>query len=164
MLLLASLNLKAQEKSYFALAVHGGIPVSNLGEAYSSNFGIDSHFFKKIRQNKSGKIKIYMGISASYSYYSGDEIMEDDETISVHDAHFLPVTLGHRMVFSDRFIIGGNGGYAFGLDNNSDGGLYTSSRLSYQIKNVQPYVAYRNIFQDGSALGSIQFGFVYLIK
>ena len=152
----------AQESNYFSFGLHGGMPVGDFGDSYTSNFGVDVGYLHLISK-ESAKKKLYLGGSVTYTNYMGDELSEAGLVTEVEDAQFLALTFSKRLSPHKRILIGGDIGYAIGL-NDIDGGFYGSPRIYYLFDSVKVYGGYRNIFTDGDALGSVQFGVVYMIK
>ncbi|MEM6359659.1 MAG: outer membrane beta-barrel protein [Bacteroidota bacterium] len=153
-------GLKAQtlEKGShnFGVGLTGGIVIGDFEDAYSSNIGVEAVYFYGLTD------RISIGASTGFTNYFGDDFTEAGITTEVDDAQFIPLTGSFRFSPFPKFFVGGDIGYAIGINDGNDGGFYASPRANYLIADKFIVNAgYRLIDLDGGSLGAIQFGIGY---
>ena len=85
-----------------------------------------------------------LGGLIGYSHYflDDDYFYYDD----VEDIKFIPIAFSTRFYFGDRkFFAGMDLGYAIGIDDGNDGGLYYRPKFGFNLGKVNLIVAYRGV-------------------
>ncbi len=143
-----------------AIAFNGGITIGDASDAYTANTGIDLLYLYSF-----GKYLSIGGTTGIANYFGGEfteTIGVNTVTADVDDTQFVPLALSVRINRFDKFVFGGDMGYAFSLTDGIDGGFYTAPKLTYIFSDkIVPYIGYRMIRQDGDNIGSIQVGIEY---
>lgn len=153
-----SLNAQTLEKGSHNLGVGltGGIIIGDLEDSYSSNLGVEAVYLFGLTD------RISIGASTGFTNYFGDDITVEGITVGVDDAQFILLTGCVRFSPFPKFFVGGDIGYAIGINEGNDGGFYASPRANYLIADkFIVNTGYRLIDLESESLGAIQFGFGY---
>ncbi|MEM9680174.1 MAG: outer membrane beta-barrel protein [Bacteroidota bacterium] len=140
----------------YGAGLTGGIVVGDFEDAYSSDIGVEVVYLYGLTD------RISIGASTGFTNYFGDDITIGGITVGVDDAQFIPLTGSFRFSPLPKFFVGGDIGYAIGINDGNEGGFYASPRANYLITDKFIVNAgYRLIDLDGESLGAIQFGVGY---
>lgn len=145
-------------QNQFRAGLSGGLPIGDAGDLATFAIAVDLGYLFEISDTFSA------GPTTGYSNSFGDEIEIGGITFEVEDVQFIPLAAAARVDVSDSFTLGGDVGYAIGINDGNDGGFYYSPRAQYSVSELIDIVfAYRGIAVDGGSwdilsLG-IEFGF-----
>lgn len=121
------------------IGAHGAFPFAgDVKDAYSFNAGADASFYYPIKETAG------IGITTGYTRYFGKEQTIAGIKFENRDLSYIPLAASARGVFSEHFLIIGDIGYAFGLEDNS-GGFYYAGKFGWTNGNVDAYGFYKGI-------------------
>ncbi len=148
-ILFASFNMNAQ----FTAGVSGGLPIGDAGDLATFAIAVDLGYLFEISDEFSA------GPTAGYSHSFGDEETFGPITISVEDVQFIPIGGAARYEVATNFTLGGDVGYAIGINDGNDGGFYYSPRAQYSVSELIDIVfAYRGVAADGGSWDILSLG------
>ena len=151
-------NPQTVDRTILSLGVHGGPVVGDYDELFSANLGFDISYLYGLSDH------FYLGVATGFTNYFGEDLTINGIDLETDDAQFVPVAGSVRFSPIPHILVGADIGYAIGLNDGNDGGFYASPRLTYTWRNFQVFGGYRLISFADENLGSIQFGFAYIIK
>lgn len=147
-------GLKAQSTG-FGAEVFGGIPMGDVKDAYSFNFGLNLNYYWTVSDN------FQAGVAAGYDYWSGKEI---DAGIlgkfKIDAAGFMPIAASAKYNF-DGFFVGADLGYGIGVSKGNEGGFYYRPRVGYNFSSFNVGLFYKGISMNGGSFSSLGLGFGY---
>lgn len=121
---LTSVLLQAQpvDRTNFRAGLHGGIVSGDFSEAYSFVLGLDVYHHWGVSK------ALDLGIATGFSNAFGEtqEFSQGGLTVEnkFANAQFLPVAGSLRIYPTSGFKIGADIGYALGVNDGNEGGLY----------------------------------------
>ncbi len=148
------------EDGGFQAGIHVGMPIGDLADFYSFNFGVDVAYMWPVGEG------FGLGLTTGYTMYPGEEqTMEffgEEVTIEALDAAFIPVAAAAKYSITENFFLGADLGYAVYVgDGEGDGGFYYQPKVGYQMSTIDIFLGYKGISSDGEALSSINLGAAY---
>jgi hypothetical protein len=140
-------------QAQFTAGVHGGLPLGDADDLATFAIAVELGYLFEISDNFSAGPSV--GISHSFT--------EDVDTpfgpVEIDDVTFLPISGAARFGVSDNFTLGGDIGYAVGINDGNDGGFYYSPRVQYSVSDLIDLVlAYRGISVDGGSWDILSLG------
>lgn len=148
-IVLAGYSAKAQ----FTAGVAGGLPIGDAGDLATFSIAVDLGYLFEISDSFSA------GPTTGFSHSFGDEITILGTTFEVEDVQFVPLAAAARVEVADSFTLGGDVGYAIGINDGNDGGFYYSPRAQYSVSELIDIVfAYRGVSLDGGSWDIISLG------
>ncbi len=142
----------AFSQSNFKIGVNAGIPVGDVEEFTTFQIGFDIAYLYPVSNLFS------VGALAGYSRYFGDDISTTLGTIEVDDISFLPIAASARFGFENSLFVGGDLGYAVGLDDGNDGGFYYRPKVGYELGPLAIIASFSGISADGGDVSSVNLG------
>ena len=134
-IIFASYSANAQ----FRAGVSGGIPIGDSGDFSNFALLVDASYLFDVSQ----VIQVGPTIGYSHSFLDSD--------FDLDDIQFIPIAAAGRFKISDGFKFGIDLGYAIGVNDGNDGGLYYSPRIQYSVSEVIDIVgAYRGVDIKGN--------------
>lgn len=131
-------------QSDIKLGIHGGAPLGDADDISSFELGGDiAYLFDPI-----GILEV--GPLVGYSQFFGEDGFDD--------LQFIPVAASGRVSLPQLFFVGVDLGYAFGLDDNVDGGFYYRPQIGYNFFKFAILVSYSGITDDNYTLSSLSLG------
>ena len=151
--LILAANLHAQQG--FKLGVHGSLPVtSDANDAVSLAIGADTGYMFAL-----GEV---VDLGAMVSFIHGFPEKYDNGGADLPNIQFLPLAASVRIWPSNSFSLGVDGGYAVGLNDGNDGGLYYKPILGYLMgTQTEISLSYTGIAVDGFDWATVNFGILY---
>ena len=138
MFLLGSTAVKAQGE--LQIGVGGGIPVGDITDFSSFVLDVDVNYLFEVSETFSA------GPSLSYVHFFSDAINLGGLTIEVDDFQFLPIAGSGRFEVVPNFKIGGDLGYAVGINDGNDGGFFYAPSASVNVKeNIMLTLSYNGV-------------------
>lgn len=135
-----------------------GLPIGDAGDIANFSFVIDASYMFDVSDD------FQVGPVTGYSHSFGDEMTFGPVTIEFDDVQFLPLGGGFRWVSAGGFGLGGDIGYAIGLNDGNDGGFYYAPRASYGVSEAVSIVAaFRGVAVDGGSFDIITVGAEFAI-
>ena len=151
--LVMTANLHAQQG--FKLGGHGSLPVSgDANNAASLAVGIDTGYIFAL-----GEV---VDLGAMTGYIHGFPEKYDNGGADLPSIQFLPLAGSVRIWPSNSFSFGVDGGYAVGLNDGNDGGLYYKPIIGYLMgAQTEISLSYTGIGVDGFDWATVNFGILY---
>ena len=143
-------NVNAQT---FKLGGSIGIPVADASDISTFVLGIDAYYyFTDI------DALVEIGATAGFRNFFGDEI----EGFSIDDGQFLPVAGAARVKLFGILSGGADLGYAVGINDGNDGGLYIRPVVGIDIADtIELNASYESITNDGVTWGNMNVGVLF---
>lgn len=138
---LSATSVKAQSLS---LGVNAGLPTGDYGDFTSFQFGADVAY----RYGIAGLVEV--GPLVGYSSFLGEN--EEDA-----DINFIPLAASGR-VGLPMFFVGLDLGYALGLSNGGNGGVYYRPQVGFNFLMLGLIASYQGISLDGGTISSVNLG------
>ena len=152
-LLISGLAVQAQEG--FNLGINFGLPTGDASDISSFSLGIDANHLWSVADSFDA------GVATGFTNAFGktQEIVGFD--VEFDDVQFLPVAAAGRFHASDRFRVGADLGYAIGLNDGNDGGVYYRPLVAYGItEKIEANFSYTGISLDGGTWSTLVLGFM----
>ncbi len=151
--LLAIGGLQAQQG--FKLGVHGSLPVtSDANDAVSLAVGVDTGYMFAL-----GEV-VDVGPMAGFIHGFPEKF--DNNSVDLPSVQFLPLAAGVRIWPSNSLSFGGEVGYALGLNDGNEGGLYFKPLLGIMMgAQTEINLSYTGIEGDGPSWATVNFGILY---
>lgn len=157
-ILLAGLTVSAQEGQFNAGA-NIGIPTGDSGDSTSIAYSIEANYLFEVSDAfKVGPSVSYLG----YIYKSEIKDAADAGGYDLDSPAFLPIAAAGRFAASEQFTIGLDLGYAVGLNDGNDGGLYYRPLVGYNVSDsAMIQASYSGVSDDGFTASAISLGVVF---
>lgn len=126
------------------LGVNAGIPMGDVEDAASFKAGADLAYMISLMDI------VQVGPMVGYSHYFGKD--------EIDDFQYLPIAASGRLGFPSSFYGGFDLGYALGLSDDIDGGLYWRPSLGYRFMNFGIMLSYEGISDDVIDVSSLNLG------
>lgn len=134
----------AMAQSSWKLGANVGLPVGEMDDVTDLQWGADLTYMYELANI------VGIGAMAGYSQY-----VTDDRFI---DVLFLPVAASGRIGFPRGLFIGADLGYAFGLSDNNDGGIYYRPKLGFNLFGLSLIASYSGVNAEGASFNSVNLG------
>jgi hypothetical protein len=151
LLLIAVLALFSSGAAYsqadmtgFRVGVNAGIPLGDVEDASSFRIGADLAYMISLMDI------VQVGPMVGYSHYFGED--------GIDDFQYLPIAASGRLGLPSSLVGGFDLGYAVGLGDGNDGGLYWRPSLGFRLFNVGLIVSYEGISDDAGDVSSLNLG------
>ncbi|MBL7471280.1 hypothetical protein [Robertkochia sediminum] len=155
--LLSGVALQAQYTGW-SIAANGGIATGEFSEITSANVGADFNFLTAVTPN------LDLGGTVGYGRFLGKDIETDFGTAEVEDYSYIPVAAAARVYATDKLFAGLQGGYAFGVEEGSEGGFLYRVKGGYKVtEKIDLFAMYQGISNDGDNLGAVGAGIAFLL-
>ncbi len=161
-LVLTSFSVHAQvDRTSFRAGLNGGMVIGDFSEAYSLVLGVD------IVQHWGISRELDIGIATGFSNAFGEKekISADGVTIETEfdNIQFIPVAASIRIYPTTGFKLGGDIGYAIGINKGNEGGLYYRPSLGVDINGgiTELNISYM-VVNDDVTFSSVLFGVLFL--
>ncbi len=145
----------------FSLGLHAGIPMGDIKDNSSANYGVDVAYMWPVGEGFTA------GIAAGYTNYAAKEYDLyvpgfGTTTIKGKDAGFIPLAGAARFGLTENFFIAADLGYAFYVgDGEADGGFYYQPKVGYDFMPFEIFLGYKGISVDGGTFSSVNLGAAY---
>ena len=149
--------MSAQEGG-FSLGLHAGIPMGDIKDSASANYGVDVAYMWPAGEGFS------IGLASGYTNYAAKEydLGYGLGKIKGDDAGFIPLAGAARYGLTENFFIAADLGYAFYTGKgDSNGGFYYQPKVGYDFKPFEIFVSYKGISVDGGTFSSVNLGAAY---
>lgn len=143
-MLMAMTSVFAQ--SDWRLGVNAGIPVGEVDDFSNFQFGADVTYLYDVAN--------ILGLGAMVGYSK----FFDDNDQDLGDAQFLPIAASGRIGFLRGFYLGADLGYAIGLSDGNDGGVYYRPKVGFNLFGLGLIASYSGVNSDGVSYNSINLG------
>jgi hypothetical protein len=146
------LGLTGVQSQNVKIGVMGGISGGDAAAVSTFVLGADAYYYFT---NIDSFIEI--GATAGFRNYLGDEVLG----VPLNDAQFLPLAASARLKILEVFSGGADVGYAVGITDGLDGGVYFRPILGIDILNsLEVNLSYEYI-TDSNAWASVNLGILF---
>ncbi len=149
--ILGSIAIKAQTGLSAGVAL--GAPMGDGSDVSTFNLSLNTQYLFEVSES------FKIGPAMAYDLWLGKDYEVANVEIEGEDFSFLPIAAALKFNASEKFFLGGDLGYAVGLDD-VDGGFYYMPKLGYTSEFFDIYGFYKGISNDGS-ISAIGAGFMY---
>ena len=146
--LISATTIKAQS---LTLGVNAGLPTGELKDLTNFQLGADVAY----RYGLANILEV--GPMVGYSHFFGESVEVGEERLEAGDVQFVPVAASARLSLVS-FTAGLDLGYALGLSDGHDGGLYYRPSVGFNILMIGLIASYQGISSDGGTVSSINLG------
>lgn len=157
-----SLQAQAVDRTNFRAGLHGGVVVGDFSEAYSFILGVDVYHHWGVSK------ALDLGVTTGFTNAFGETQEFSDLGIVIENkfanAQYLPVAGSVRIYPAKGFKLGGDVGYAIGINSGNDGGLYYRPSIGIDMNGgtKEFNISYFAVNGDGAAYASVLAGFLIL--
>jgi hypothetical protein len=146
-------SLMAQQG--FKIGAHASLPVtSEVNDIVSLAAGLDVGYMHAL-----GEV---VDVGAMVGFIYGFPEKFDSGGVDLPSIQFLPLAASFRIWPSNSFSFGLDGGYAVGLNDGNDGGLYYKPVLGYLFGPQTEFnLSYTGISSEGLDWATVNFGILY---
>ncbi|WP_445382840.1 hypothetical protein [Robiginitalea sp. IMCC43444] len=141
----------------FKLGIHGALPMSSeANDAVSLVAGLDAGYMHAL-----GEV---VDVGVATGFINGFPEKFDNQVVGVDlpNVQFLPLAASFRIWLSNSFSFGADGGYALGINEGNDGGLYYRPIIGYLMgAQTEVNISYVGIEVDGSPWATVNLGILY---
>jgi len=153
-----SINLAAQDG--FKLGLQAGLPFNDFNNAVSVVVGVDAGYMWALGES------VDMGVASGLIYGFHETFQSDVVVPDLPDLQFVPTAVTFRVWPSRSVSLGGDVGYAFGLnDINEEGGFYYRPILAYLWGPTREInISYTTIQLDGKSWNTVTMGLLFTLN
>jgi|SRR5690625_2334053 len=126
------------------LGANVGLPVGEMDDVTDLQWGADLTYMYELANI------VGIGAMVGYSQYITDG--------DFSNVQFLPVAASGRIGFPRGLFIGADLGYAFGLSDGNDGGVYYRPKLGFNLFGLGLIASYSGVSADGGSFNSVNLG------
>jgi len=142
-----------QAQGQFRAGISGGLPIGDAGDLATFGIAIDLGYLFELSDT------VDVGATAGYSHSFGDSVDFGFGTVDIEDVQFIPIAASGRFEVAPSFTLGGDVGYALGVNDGNDGGFYYSPRAQYGVsESIDIVVAFRGVAVDGGSWDIVSAG------
>lgn len=159
-LFVVTITLQAQvDRSTLKLGIHGGVPVSDAADVSSFTLGLDVMHFWGVSK------EFDLGLVTGFTNAFGDTDTVTTGNVTAQtgfdNIQFLPLAGAIRLYPTSKFNLGGDIGYAIGVNEGNDGGLYYRPMIAVNVGGTTELNAsYTVIDGDTSNWSTVTLGFL----
>lgn len=142
-----------QAQGQFRAGISGGLPIGDAGDLATFAIAVDLGYLFEISD------AVAIGATTGYSHSFGDTIDFGFGQVEIEDIQFIPIAASGRFKVASNFTLGGDVGYALGVNDGNDGGFYYSPRAQYGVSDaIDIVVAFRGVAVDGGSWDIVSAG------
>lgn len=140
----------------FKMGIQAGLPFNDFNDAVSVVVGADVSYMYPL-----GEI-VDIGPAVGFIHGFAETFQSFEVRRDLKPVQFAPVSAGLRFWTSNDFSFGGNVGYAFGVSDNVEGGLYYRPTIAFLMSSsVEVNLSYTAIELEESSWNTLTLGIVY---
>lgn len=133
-----------------------GLPLGDAAHVSGCSVGIDVLYHWEVEDD------IIAGIAIGFTNAFGKSMNTSFGSIEFEDIQFLPISASGRFMPSEAFSVGLDLGYAIGISEGSDGGLYYRPIIGYDIaSNTALNLSYTGISLVGGSWSTLNLGVLF---
>ncbi len=141
----------------FKLGASVGVPAADAEDISNLVIGVDAYYYFTDIDSF-----IEVGATAGFRNFFGDEVEALGLTIDVEDAQFLPLAAAARLKLFGIVSGGADVGYAVGLSDGVDGGLYLRPVVGIDLADaIELNVSYESISDSDATWGNFNVGVLF---
>ena len=149
-------SLMAQEG--FKIGLQGGIPIGDFDDQLSLVVSADVGYMWAL-----GEV-VDLGVASGFINGFTDKFDADSELADLPNVQFIPAAASFRIWPSNSFSIGGDGGYAIGVSDGNDGGLYVRPLIGYLFGTfTELNLSYTYVNLEGPTYSTVTVGLLFTI-
>ena len=131
------------QDSQFKVGVDVGFPMGDISDSASFNLGANAaYMWTGIAEG------LDIGAGVSYNTYFAKEQEVFGVKVKGDNASFLPIYATANYGFTENIFAGADLGYALGLSDGVDGGLYYQPKVGYQTEKFEVFVGYKAVMNS----------------
>ena len=133
-----------------------GIPVGDAGDISGFSIGLDAMYHWEVTNS------FHAGIAGGFTNAFGKSLDTGFGSVEIEDVQFLPIAASGRFLPSEEFKVGLDLGYAIGISDGNDGGLYYRPIIGYAVTpGTEINFSYTGISLDGFTWSTINLGVLF---
>ena len=126
------------------VGVNFALPVGDADDYSTFTLGFDVAYLFEVSENFNA------GIASGFTNAFGDSYNFLGQSYDYDDVQFIPVAAAGRFYPTENLYLGGDIGYAIGVNTGNDGGFYYRPRIGYSLTEmIGVNVSYTGISFDG---------------
>jgi long-subunit fatty acid transport protein len=154
LIIFQAVHLHAQEG--FKMGIQAGLPFNDFNEPISMVVGADVSYMYPL-----GEV-VDIGPSVGYIHGFAETFQSNIVRADLESIQFVPLSAGVRIWTSNDFSFGGNAGWALGINEGNDGGLYYRPMIAYLMSSsVEVNFSYTAIELEEATWSTLTLGIVY---
>lgn len=158
---IAGFTANAQDRSSFKAGLIAGIPVGDAADVSSFAIGLDAAYHWGVSE------VFDVGLATGFINAFGDTTTVSGGGLSIEtefeDFQFLPLAGSVRIYPTYQFKLGVDVGYAVGVNDGNEGGLYYRPLIGYNITgNTELNVSYVAVDNNGATFSIAMVGLLFL--
>ncbi len=149
-------GLMAQEG--FKIGIQGGIPIGDFDDQVSLVVTADVGYMWAL-----GEV-FDLGIASGFINGFTDKFDTGSELVDLPNVQFIPAAASFRIWPSNSFSLGGDAGYAIGINEGNDGGYYVRPLIGYLFGTyTELNLSYSYVSLEGPTWSSVTVGLLFTI-
>lgn len=150
-------GLQAQEG--FKIGIQGGIPFGDFDDQISVMVGLDLGYMHAL-----GEV-VDVGITSGLIHGFAETFQTTTPNIDFPSVQFVPLAGSVRIWPSNSLSFGVDGGYALGLGDDNDGGLYYRPLIGYLLgPKTELNLSYTSISSNDRSWTTVTLGILYTFQ
>lgn len=155
--IIASSVMTAQEG--FKLGIQGGLPFNDFNNVTGVVLGADAGYMHAL-----GEV-VDLGVSVGIIHGFPETFKEGTAQLDLPSIQFLPLAASLRIWTSNSFSFGGKVGYALGINDGNDGGLYYRPIIGYLMSSkTELNISYTGIQLEDATWSTVTLGIQYTFE
>ncbi|MGI9546919.1 MAG: hypothetical protein ACR2MM_06775 [Flavobacteriaceae bacterium] len=153
---LLTAGLYAQEG--FKIGFQGGIPIGDFDDQVSLAIAADIGYVWALGE------MVDLGVASGFINGFTDKFDAESELADLPNVQFVPAAASLRFWPTNSVSIGINGGYAVGINDGNDGGLYARPLIGYLFSTyTEINVSYTYVSLENFSWSTVTVGFLFTI-
>ena len=158
LLLFIGLSTGLQAQEGFKIGLQGGIPLGDFDDQLSLVAALDVGYMWAL-----GEV-VDLGPASGYIVGFTDSFDDSSPFADLPNVQFVPAAASLRIWPGNSFSFGADGGYAIGVNDGNDGGLYVRPVIGFLFSAfTEINLSYTNVSLDGASYSSATIGILFTI-
>ena len=158
LLILGCLSSGLQAQEGFKIGLQGGIPLGDFDEQLSLVAALDVGYMWAL-----GEV-VDLGPASGYIIGFTDSFDQTSPFADLPNVQFVPAAASLRVWPGNSFSFGADAGYAIGINEGNDGGLYVRPIIGFLFSAfTEINLSYTNVSLDGASYSSATIGILFTI-
>lgn len=142
----------------FKIGLQGGIPVGDFDDQISLVVAADVGYMWAL-----GEV-VDLGVASGFINGFTDKFDTGSELVDLPNVQFIPLAASFRIWPSNSFSLGADGGYAVGINDGNDGGLFVRPLIGYLFGTfTELSVSYTYVSLEGPTWSTANIGLLFTI-
>lgn len=156
LLVIALIGTQMYAQEGFKVGLNLGLPIGDAVDVSGFSVGADVKHHWEVADS------FYAGVATGFTNSFGKVVDIGVDFFRADNVQFLPVAGSASYLVSDKFNVGLDLGYAVGINDGNDGGIYYRPLVGYGItESSELNLSYTGISLDGGTWSTINLGFLY---